>query len=317
MVSHLNAIHPASLVDSAIHAPELLALIKLEISSEVIEYAIDAVIEVVYSSMEDVLSFLSAPGSAGKLRRTAHATFATFVIDVLTRARVTMATLLATFVYIERARSQLHIVLEQWALERVFLGALIVASKYLNDSTLKNVHWALCSGIFTKSDVNRIEREYLDILNFRLSITEDDLLGHYEGLSWAISDLPRLPLQRTAAASDNLSLRSPSPANYTYKTSRVCTITRLDDQENVAEPMHRRRSWPTAFIDLVPELSPASALSSPESDLAPLYLPWTPSLTYLGSNMSATKLMGPCLEDEVRPSKAWTMSTPILCPGYN
>jgi len=40
-----------------------------------------------------------------------------------------MPTLLATFVYIDRARPHLHIGLEQWALERVFLGALIVASK--------------------------------------------------------------------------------------------------------------------------------------------------------------------------------------------
>ena len=40
-----------------------------------------------------------------------------------------MSTVLATLVYIDRSKPHLHIGLEQWALERVFLGALIVASK--------------------------------------------------------------------------------------------------------------------------------------------------------------------------------------------
>lgn len=62
-------------------------------------------------------------------RRPEHAKFTTFVENVLTRAEVTMSTLLATLVYIDRSKPHLHIGLEQWALERVFLGALIVASK--------------------------------------------------------------------------------------------------------------------------------------------------------------------------------------------
>jgi hypothetical protein len=48
---------------------------------------------------------------------------------MLERAEVTMPTLLVTLVYVQRAKYHLHIGLEQWALERVFLGALIVASK--------------------------------------------------------------------------------------------------------------------------------------------------------------------------------------------
>jgi hypothetical protein len=40
-----------------------------------------------------------------------------------------MPTLLVTLVYIQRAKAHLQIALEQWACERVFLGALILASK--------------------------------------------------------------------------------------------------------------------------------------------------------------------------------------------
>ena len=71
------------------------------------------------------------PSSRGKnaTRRPEHAKFTTFVTNVLTRAEVTTPTLLAALVYIDRAKPHLHIGLEQWALERVFLGSLIVASK--------------------------------------------------------------------------------------------------------------------------------------------------------------------------------------------
>jgi hypothetical protein len=52
------------------------------------------------------------------------------------------------------------------------------------------VHWALCTGVFGKRDVGRIEREYLEVLNFELGITEADLLSHHQGLLDAIMYLP-------------------------------------------------------------------------------------------------------------------------------
>ena len=55
--------------------------------------------------------------------------FTRFVWDVIRRASVKMPVLLTTLVYITRAKSHLHIETEDWACERVFLGALMVASK--------------------------------------------------------------------------------------------------------------------------------------------------------------------------------------------
>ena len=68
---------------------------------------------------------------------------------------------------------------------------LIFSSQYLNDSTLKNVHWALCTGIFGKRDVGRIEHEYLEVLNFELGVSEADLLSQHQGLLDVIIYLPR------------------------------------------------------------------------------------------------------------------------------
>ncbi|KAL1672603.1 hypothetical protein EV122DRAFT_224355 [Schizophyllum commune] len=175
-----SPLHPASMVDAARHPPALLELLDAPLSTAVIDYVVDCVADTVDYAMH-------RPTSSSRThvyrRRASLAPFTTFVTNVLTRAETTMPVILATLVYVDRARPFLQVAVEQWAHERVFLGALIVASKYLNDSTLKNVHWSICTGVFGKRDVGRVEREYLDVLDFQLGITDQDLMAHYEGLS--------------------------------------------------------------------------------------------------------------------------------------
>jgi hypothetical protein len=42
---------------------------------------------------------------------------------------------------------------------------------------LKNPQWALATGVFSPRDISRIEREFLDVLDFQLRVTEADLLA--------------------------------------------------------------------------------------------------------------------------------------------
>ncbi|KAJ7087565.1 hypothetical protein B0H15DRAFT_801167 [Mycena belliarum] len=168
MSSTSSRLHPASLVDPARHSPALMQLSSLKISRPVVEYVVDAVATTVNAA----LSRPPAPRGRGPTRSPFHAPFTTFAANVLARAEVTPPVLLTALIYIARARPHLCIALEKWALERVFLGALITASKYTNDSALRNVHWALCSGVFGKRDVGRIEREFLDVLDWDLGVTE-------------------------------------------------------------------------------------------------------------------------------------------------
>jgi hypothetical protein len=155
-----------------------MQLIDIKLSRPVIEYVVDCVSETV-----DYAMGRTPVRGRSRTRSPYHAKFTTFVSTVLSRAEVAPPTVLTALVYIARARPHLSIALEEWALERVFLGALIVASKYTNDSTLKNVHWALCTGVFGKRDVGRIEREFLDVLDWELGVSEADLLSHHAGLS--------------------------------------------------------------------------------------------------------------------------------------
>ncbi|KAF7303491.1 Cyclin N-terminal domain-containing protein [Mycena indigotica] len=173
---HSSPIHAASLVDPATHSPAMMELIDIRLTKPVVDYLIECVVETVDFAMGRA----STPRGRNPSRYLSS--FTTFANNVLTRAEVTPATVLASLVYISRACPHLSIALEEWALERVFLGALIVASKYTNDSTLKNIHWALCTGVFGKRDVGRIEREFLEVLNWELSIKESDLLAHHSAL---------------------------------------------------------------------------------------------------------------------------------------
>ncbi|PPR02052.1 hypothetical protein CVT24_011151 [Panaeolus cyanescens] len=239
--------HQGSLVDPALHSPTLLRMLDYKITKPVIEYVVDTVAETV--------DFAMGRPSTSRGRSTSRSQtlikFTDFVNTVLSRAEVTMPTLLATLVYVSRAKPHLHIGLEQWALERVFLGALIVASKNLNDSTLKNVHWALCTGVFGKRDIGRIEREYLNVLNFELKVSESDLLAHHEGLEAAIypaiSPVPVLDF-----------------STHTEKRRHHRRNVVLQEPESPTSPASSTSSSSSGSSDCCP-LTPSSAGTSPIS----------------------------------------------------
>jgi hypothetical protein len=66
---------------------------------------------------------------------------------------------------------------------RIFLAALILAAKYLNDSSPKNKHWANYSVVstqaynfgFSRTEVNLMEKQLLFLLDWDLRISEEDL----------------------------------------------------------------------------------------------------------------------------------------------
>lgn len=72
-----------------------------------------------------------AVGASSSSRRGSRsvAGFTEFAVNVIGRAEVPIAVLLVTLVYIHRSRPHLSVEAEEWALHRVFLGALMLASK--------------------------------------------------------------------------------------------------------------------------------------------------------------------------------------------
>jgi hypothetical protein len=174
-------LHPASLVSSAEHSAELLQLLELQITRGLIEHLVQSTAEVVNFALGTPTTSSSSRGRS-TTRTNKYTEFTEFVSGIIERAEVTISDILVTLVYIQRARPYLSVQTEEWALHRVFLGALIVASKYTNDSTLKNIHWAMVSGTFGKRDIGRIEREFIEVLDWDFSVTEADLQVVHDAL---------------------------------------------------------------------------------------------------------------------------------------
>jgi hypothetical protein len=136
-------IHEASLVDSSTHCIALLKFLELPISRTVIGarktvalrscfvydivkgHITSTVIEIVDLSIDQ----LDRARGRSDSRHNDRSKLTTFVQNVMRRAEINMAGVLVMLVYLHRAKAFLCIQVEEWANERVFLGALIVASK--------------------------------------------------------------------------------------------------------------------------------------------------------------------------------------------
>ncbi|KAI0934885.1 hypothetical protein AcV5_006580 [Taiwanofungus camphoratus] len=270
----LSPVHKASLVDPSLHSPALMELLDINLSRNFLEYVVDNVVETVDYA-------LGRPSSSSRgrslSRHSEHAKFTAFVTDVIHKAEVKVPALLVTLVYIDRAKPHLQIALEQWACERVFLGALILANKYLNDSTLKNIHWALCTGVFGKRDIGRIEREFLDVLDFELGVHEADILSHH-GVIMSLSHPRHRVKSRSAARPSRARARSPRSPPRSRWSSDSSDGMDLDSESSSCDSASSPRTPDAHVHDPAAAYGPAPAKHACDAHAAPhIVLAPTPS----------------------------------------
>lgn len=102
-----------------------------------------------------------------------------FIKNVINYSNVQTPTLMATIVYLNKLRNLLpaNAIGMETTRHRIFLSALIVAAKSLNDSSPLNKHWTkYTDGLLTLEEVNLAERELLNILNWKTNITKEELI---------------------------------------------------------------------------------------------------------------------------------------------
>lgn len=87
---------------------------------------------------------------------------------------VPLGELVAAKIFISRLQKRhpsLHATFAVDSMIRIFITAVILASKFLNDSVHPNSEWASASGRYSTADVNKMEIEFLTLVNYELFVS--------------------------------------------------------------------------------------------------------------------------------------------------
>ncbi|KAJ3476464.1 hypothetical protein NLI96_g11137 [Meripilus lineatus] len=233
-------IDPSSREPVSKQNPELRTLLKLQITMDLMgehypaihsrsmfisttDYVVDRVVDVTCHA-------LNWPHSSSAPSELKQPSLTRFVTNVIVRSRVPVATILVTLAYLDKARGFIQVPPSKWICERIFLGAFLAAhkvrhfttpshlrlltlipSQYTNDSWMRAKTWAQLTGVFAPTDVVRVEREFLSVLEFNLRIDEDALLVHYSGIMARCA--PHTPASWNTVHKPTWSSRSPPVTN--------------------------------------------------------------------------------------------------------
>lgn len=95
-----------------------------------------------------------------------------FVQRMLRYANCSRSAFIIATVYLTRlAAAQPYLALNQLNVHRLFITALLLAAKYIDDTVFSNAHYARIAGIVTVQELNRLEVNMLHFLSFRTFVS--------------------------------------------------------------------------------------------------------------------------------------------------
>lgn len=155
-------------------------LMKSPVTDDMIQFLTRKTLQVLPSNSTGNNSLPTPPGSPidGETQQRLPS-LRTFITRLVRYTNVYTPTLLTTVCYLNKLKR----ILPKDAkglpstIHRLFLACLILSAKYNNDSSPLNKHWAkYTDGLFSLEDINLMERQLLQLLNWELRVTKDDLI---------------------------------------------------------------------------------------------------------------------------------------------
>lgn len=103
----------------------------------------------------------------------------TFLTKLIKYTNVYTGTLMATLIYLQKLKTKLPKNAQglPCTRHRILLSCLILSSKFHNDSSPKNKHWAkYTDGLFNVKDINLMERQLIYLLNWDLKVSNEEMV---------------------------------------------------------------------------------------------------------------------------------------------
>ncbi|CEP08420.1 hypothetical protein [Parasitella parasitica] len=101
----------------------------------------------------------------------------TYIEVVVKKSRMDTGTILTSLCYARRLKRKLFNTSKgmECTHHRIFLATLIIATKYIHDSAIKNKYWVdYSSQLFSGSEINLMEKQLLQLLDYNLEIPAHD-----------------------------------------------------------------------------------------------------------------------------------------------
>ncbi|KAJ3913113.1 hypothetical protein F5877DRAFT_84108 [Lentinula edodes] len=89
-----------------------------------------------------------------------------------------MSVVLLLLLYLRRVRRYVRVrPWLRWVEHKIFIGAAITSTKFLDENPWTNLNWMLSTGgLFNIYDINQIEQEFLIMLNWQLWFTPEEIM---------------------------------------------------------------------------------------------------------------------------------------------
>lgn len=178
-----------SLVDSDLMAmtkgigqyDALMRVVQMTVNDNMIAYLAHIASGVIEDSNNTGLHPPSPPVSRTRQQRKMPS-LEQFIAMICRRSNVRTPTLLTSVVYLRRLQQRLPNGARGMACtqHRIFLAALMLAAKYLNDSSPSNRHWSNYSAFFSLAEVNLMEKQMLFLLSWDLAISLTDIFDAFD-----------------------------------------------------------------------------------------------------------------------------------------